>query len=93
MLFQSDNPILSPTNEQTKVLQTLKDSLGKDSGRAKVSDAGIRSITLQQVPDAYDGFVSTVQKLFGVRIQFVRAQGLTRGIEFSGDYRAQHSVS
>ena len=59
-LFQVDNPVTKPTREQEKTLQTLQDALERDARNTKVSDAGIRGITLQKVPDAYTGFVPSI---------------------------------
>jgi hypothetical protein len=38
------------------------------------------------VPDAYRGFAKSIEQLFGVSIQFVRAQELAPKLQFNGVY-------
>jgi len=87
MLFGPNNPITHPTDEQTATLQRLQRKLEGEANRARVSDAGIWAITLQQVPDPYRAFAGTIERLFGVRIRFVHAQGLAQEIAFNGANR------
>lgn len=80
ILFGTDNPIVRPTREQEKTLRQLQDQLSGESESAQVSPAGIAEITLQAVPDAYRDFTKAVERQSGLRVQFVRAEGLRREI-------------
>jgi len=72
-LFPSDNPVITPSHEESKALQALQAVLARDADRAKVSRDAIAGITTQQVPAACTGFVRSIEKPFGERVQFVRA--------------------
>jgi len=85
-LFAGNNPIANPTREQEKTLQQLKDQLAREAANTGISPAGIAEITLQKVPDAYSGFARSIERLFGVHIQFVHAQGLAQKLDFNGLY-------
>lgn len=78
--------ITRQAHEQEKALETLHRALERDAANSGVPAVGIRAISLQQVPDAYRGFAGAIERLFGVEIQFVRAQGLDRQLQFNGVY-------
>ena len=81
--------MVDPTHEQTAALQALQAAIERDASRAGVPGDAARRITLQEVPPppAYAGFVKSIEKLFGARIQFVRSQGLPQEIGFNGLYQ------
>ena len=85
-LFQPDNPLTKPTLAQEKALQTLRRALERDAANSGVSADGVRAITLQQVPGPYRGFTRAIERLFGLKIQYVRAQGLAAELQFNGAY-------
>jgi len=77
-----DNPLTNPTHDQTKALQTLEAALAKDVSAAGLVRPAEGATTLQAVPDVYSGFLRTIERLFGVSIQFVHAEGLAKGVGF-----------
>lgn len=81
-----DKPAEDITREEESALAALKSALARAEGGGKSAPAWINAIQLQTVPDAHARFAATIEKLFGVKIHFVKAEENGRAVGFNGLY-------
>ena len=81
-----DKPAEDITREEESALAALKSALARAEGGGKSTPAWIDAIQLQTVPDAHARFAATIEKLFGVKIHFVKAEENGRAVGFNGLY-------
>lgn len=81
-----DKPAEDITREEESALAALKSALARAEGGGKSAPAWIDAIQLQTVPDAHARFAATIEKLFGVKIHFVKAEENGRAVGFNGLY-------
>ena len=83
-----DKPHKDISDEEARALEVLKATLLRTEstpGQAG-APAWIDAIQLQTVPDAHARFAATIEKLFGVKIHFVKAEENGRAVGFNGLY-------